>query len=391
MLLSSITYKEFAGHDQEWVLDRLTLGRRNLLVGKNATGKSRCLNVIGGLAKILSAQMSPAMLSADYTACFQSSDGALTYSYRSEDEVILEERFSVNGKVLLDRGAGGVGSIFASELGAEIKFQAPQKELAAVVRRDGIQHPFLQPLFDWGSSVRHYHFGTPLGKDRFAVLVPKDVAQLPDPDDKDASEVVGVFKKAGKEVGEEVFKDAVLRDLARIDYAADDVGIGRPVSVRFQSNLPGEIVGLWVKEKGLRGVTDQHVMSQGMFRVFSLLTLTNYLLLTKKAGCIIIDDIGEGLDFERSCLLIDLLREKAEAASIQLIAATNDKFVMNRVPLEEWSVLQRRGSHLKALNKDNSRNLFEEFRFTGLSNFSFLEMDFANAARAAGAGACTHE
>ena len=26
-----------------------------------------------------------------------------------------------------------------------------------------------------------------------------------------------------------------------------------------------------------------------------------------------------------------------------------------------------------------TRELFEEFRFTGLSNFSFLEMDFANA------------
>jgi hypothetical protein len=51
---------------------------------------------------------------------------------------------------------------------------------------------------------------------------------------------------------------------------------------------------------------------------------------------------------------------------------------MNRIPLEEWSVLQRCGSTVRVLNYENSRDLFEEFKFTGLSNFSFLEMDFAS-------------
>ncbi len=101
--------------------------------------------------------------------------------------------------------------------------------------------------------------------------------------------------------------------------------------------------------------------------------------LTKKPTCILIDDIGEGLDFDRSCRLIDLLREKAKASGVQLVLSTNDRFVMNRVPLEEWSVLQRQASTVRVLNYDNSRELFEEFKFTGLSNFSFLEMDFASS------------
>ena len=93
-----------------------------------------------------------------------------------------------------------------------------------------------------------------------------------------------------------------------------------------------------------------------------------------------IDDIGEGLDFERSCCLINVLREKAIKSAMQLILSTNDRFVMNQVPLEEWSVLQRDGSHVKVRNFENSRDIFEEFKFTGLSNFSFLEMDFINEA-----------
>ena len=47
MQLVSISYKEFEGQDQEWTLDKLTLKDRNLLVGKNATGKTRVLNIIG--------------------------------------------------------------------------------------------------------------------------------------------------------------------------------------------------------------------------------------------------------------------------------------------------------------------------------------------------------
>jgi hypothetical protein len=59
--------------------------------------------------------------------------------------------------------------------------------------------------------------------------------------------------------------------------------------------------------------------------------------------------------------------------------STNDQFVMNHVPLEEWSVLQREGSHIRVRNHENSKKAFEYFRFVGLSNFSFFEMDFVNS------------
>jgi ABC-type Na+ transport system ATPase subunit NatA len=116
-----------------------------------------------------------------------------------------------------------------------------------------------------------------------------------------------------------------------------------------------------------------------MFRALSVLILLNYAAIASRPSCIIIDDIGEGLDFERSCKLIDVIRKKAAASDVQLVVSTNDKFVMNEVPLEEWSVLRRQGNHVSVLNHDNSRAIFEEFRFTGLSNFSFFEMDFVNS------------
>ncbi len=120
-------------------------------------------------------------------------------------------------------------------------------------------------------------------------------------------------------------------------------------------------------------------MSQGMWRVLSLLVHVNYSRLANPGACVIIDDIGEGLDFDRSCRLIDLLRRKANQSEIQLVMSTNDKFVMNQVPLEEWSVLQRTRNHVSVKNYQNARAEFESFKFTGLSNFSFLEFDAANA------------
>ena len=49
--------------------------------------------------------------------------------------------------------------------------------------------------------------------------------------------------------------------------------------------------------------------------------------------------------------------------------STNDQFVMNHVPLDEWSVLQRTGNHVEVRNIHNSKAVFENFKFVGMSNF----------------------
>jgi hypothetical protein len=51
---------------------------------------------------------------------------------------------------------------------------------------------------------------------------------------------------------------------------------------------------------------------------------------------------------------------------------------MNKVPLQEWSLLQRTGGQVRVRNYENSRAIFDEFKFTGLSNFDFLATDFIN-------------
>jgi len=373
--LKSVKYAEFEGTPQEWRLDGLSLAESNLIVGKNASGKSRALNIIHALARNL-AGVGGASLSSNYDVEFIHDGKAINYQLKCEEEHVVFEEFSVEGRVLLKRGSGGEGLIWAEEIdgGKDIRFQTPTSELAAVARQDAIQHRFLEPLYSWGSSLRHYYFGTALGKDHLAVLTEKGGGKV---DERDPNAVVALYRLAEKEFNEE-FRQALMLDMRQLDYDVEELGLKAPVSIRIVSGLPGELVGLYVKEKDLPGITDQHSMSQGMFRALSLLIRVNYSQLTGKSTCILIDDIGEGLDFNRTCRLIELLRDKAKTSGIQLILSTNDRFVMNRVPLEEWSVLQRQGNHVRVLNYENSREIFEEFKFTGLSNFSFLEMDFAS-------------
>jgi len=356
--------------------------RRNLIVGKNASGKSRTLSLILALARQL-AGFDPPHLSGNYDVEFKWGDKIIYYQLKYEDGQVLQERFLIDDKLLLNRGKGGEGKILAEEIGKEIRFQTPTSELAAVARRDTIQHKFLEPLYSWGSSLRHYSFGIALGKGHLTILVKmeKNGEKI---DELDPNAVVILYRRAVKELTDE-FSQVLIRDMKQLNYDVEEVGVKTPVSIRVSGAL-GELVGLYVKEKDLPGITDQHSMSQGMFRALSLLVQINYSQMSGKSTCILIDDIGEGLDFDRSCRLIDLLREKAKTSNTQIVLSTNDRFVMNRVPLEEWSVIQRQGNHVRVLNYGNSRELFEEFKFTGLSNFSFLEMDFASGPPAEEAG-----
>ena len=377
MRIKSVEFSESKGTDQEWTLKGLDLRERNLIVGKNASGKTRVLNIINALALTLAGSKALGFSSADYDITFDNNGSNLRYRLKYGDFKVVEEEFTVDGKSLLMRGTDGTGEIWAEKIGAGqmIPFQTPLDKLAAVARLDSIQHPFLEPLHAWGSSLRHYLFGTPLGKDHWVVNVEVGNRQF---DERDQKNVVVLYQRAVKEL-EDPFQEAVMSDMRKLEYDIDKIQVQEPFSIRLPG--PSQLIGLSVKEKSLPGFTDQHSMSQGMFRALSIIIQVNYYKMSGNATCILIDDIGEGLDFERSWRLIDIMREKAAESSIQLVLSTNDRFVMNHVPLEEWSVLQREGGSVKVRNYENSKDVFEEFKFTGLSNFSFLEMDFVSGPR----------
>jgi len=373
MKLVSLQYSENIGQGQDWVLNKLTLGDRNLIVGRNSAGKSRTLNVLGSLARALSSHLYTLPHSCQYHCEWINSSGSLyVYEYTVENGSITLERLTIDEKIYIDRKEVGFGTIFYEQVngGQDLPFQTPDTEFAISKRRDALQHSFIEPLHLWASEVRHYFFGSPFGKEQLAVFVPN----MPPVDERDTNQVVGLFRNAVRDFGD-VFLNSILQDMQHLGYNLESIEMGFPASVDPLVVPPG-LSCIKVKETGIECYIDQLTMSQGMYRVLALLINVNYLLIKKASTCVIIDDIGEGLDFERSCKLISLLRQKAQDSNIQIIMSTNDRFVMNEVPLSEWTVLHRVGSEVHVNNYHNSKEMFDEFRFTGLSNFSFFEMDY---------------
>ncbi len=374
MIVKSLYYSQYDGTPQEWKLEECTLGNVNLIVGENASGKTKVLNIIGNLGDLLSGDRR-AFLAANYKITFSKDSDEIDYILKCERSAIIEERLDINTETLLTRGADGLGKIYFQKLNDKVDFQAPSNQVVSVARRDAIQHPFLEDLHDWGKSIRRYYFGTQLGKDNLVVpLKAREGGPQQHLNPKDTNMVVAMFIDAQKRFSSQ-FTDSIIQDMEAIGYDLKEISTAPPISVVFEA-VPGEVVGIYVKEADLSGITDQNEMSQGMFRALSLIIQITYSQFTNKPACILIDDIGEGLDYNRSTALVKLLIEKAQKTPVQLIMATNDRFVMNNVPLEYWSVMQRIGAVSRIYNYRNSPEIFREFELTGLNNFDFFSSKY---------------
>ncbi|MEN8220912.1 MAG: hypothetical protein ABFS56_32080 [Pseudomonadota bacterium] len=71
MKLKSIQYKQQDGQNQEWKLEGCILNKVNLMVGKNATGKTRTLNIILALTNLLSGEFKPELESSSLQVTFE--------------------------------------------------------------------------------------------------------------------------------------------------------------------------------------------------------------------------------------------------------------------------------------------------------------------------------
>jgi ABC-type multidrug transport system ATPase subunit len=276
------------------------------------------------------------------------------------DELVLERSEGGNGIVKYD---GTPGSIF-------LEFEIPHDQLACFAKRDRLQHPFIEIIHGWGISLRRFDFSGDLGKTRYALKSSFDAKEMDWSITNNS--LVPIINVAEQEHPQ--FRELTLKDMQQVGYDLEDFGIIH-FSERF-GNASQDRFSVYTTEKGLEKQVTQRDMSQGMFRAFSVLVQVNYYILSGQKGCIIIDDIGEGLDFTRAKQLVQVLIGKAKDSGIQLIMSTNDSFIMNAVDIENWAVIMREGHKISLYNYENSKEIFEEFKFTGLNNFDFYASEF---------------
>lgn len=374
MKLESIEYAHFQGTDREWKLENTDFGIVNLIVGKNASGKSRTVNLISVLAGIVSGESKPRFMSGSFSVKFKDAGSQIDYFLEMRDLRVLKETYHIDSEPYLIRDESGKGRIKNSVSKNMVEFQIQNDESAVHAKLDFIQHSFLEKIFSWGKNFRCYHFGTDFGKRHFVVYRNDVKESLPNL--KQFTEVVEIFRTGEKNYSKK-FTESVYADMSELGYEIEQISV-KPISM-FKVKLENEeenLYGLIIKEKGIQFPIEQNEISQGMFRALSLIVQLNYSVFSGQTSCIVIDDIGEGLDFERSSTLIDLVIRKSESFNIQLIMTTNDRFVMNRVPIEYWSVIRREPGRSKIFNYKNSKENFDQFGYTGLNNFDFFTTEF---------------
>lgn len=374
--MKQITYSQHVGADSEWVLNACDLAEQNLIVGKNATGKTKTLNVIYNTASYISGRTELNLHPQDYTYVFTLNDHeTLTYHAAYAQDAILFETLKKNDQTLLERDENGSGKIWAHELQDAIGFKIQHNELAIKAKRDALQHPFLESIHNWANRVRIFRFGSDVGKTNIAILQKGSAAVRSN--DFESIQPVRLFKTGQKLLGPDFIK-LVIQDLNAMDFPVEGIEIGEPISIKLEGNIPGQPTILRIKEEGIKSWIDQFDLSQGMYRSIILLMYIRVAMADGEPNLILLDDVGEGLDFGRSAKLINTVLSNTKVDDIQLIMTTNDRFIMNAVDLKLWKIISRTGPSLNFRNYGNSKADFDRFLTLGLNNFDFFTGNFYN-------------
>lgn len=340
MILTSFEYKETG-----WELkDLAPLKPVNLFVGRNATGKTRSIRAIRNVAQFLQNNDLKTDQSFETELKFGSKEDkswTMTYSFKITKDVVEKESLVVNGDILINR----------TKLTAKYKntsVDPPSDKLIVQVRRDKSLYPDIEKLMEWAegvvmvscSGISNSSFGIGKVANRYSFSNIVDSLSA-----EEKKKVISLAKILGY-------------NIAGIKV----IEIGN--ALRF----------VQLKERSVLLADTQ--LSNGMFRTLYLLCFIFFIKHDKKLSLLLIDDLGEGLDYRRSVDLGKMIFNDCKEYGLQLIASSNDAFLMDVVDIADWQVLSRNNGKVTSINSKNNPDLFRKFRMTGLSNFDFFSSDF---------------
>lgn len=368
MILESFKYMRYEGKPDEWSIEdkngnQTDFQNINLFVGKNAVGKSRSLAAICDIARLLSMKKDVSELKfPDMKYRLKLREETTIYEYFIEvvNRQIIDESLSVDGIEKVNRKSKTIFSEKHKKNEAlDLASNTPITSL-----HTNTDYPYIDEIFEWSNALRNYTFTNQFEKNTLLKSEEKADSELlkqgliPD-------HIAAIFAKGKHEFGDS-FVDTIINDMKCIHYPINDVDL-----LQHKKGT-----GISVQEEELSSPTIQLDMSQGMFRALAFFIQLNYALQSKMSICFLIDDLGEGLDFDRSKSLIDIFIHKIVDSNIQIFITTNDRYIMNKIPLKYWSVIERLPKSASFYNYANSKEIFEDFKFTGLNNFDFLATDF---------------
>lgn len=344
MILSAFGFKE-----NGWELLELSpLQSVNLLVAKNASGKTRTIKALRRVTNFIQTSgPSKRKLSFEANLEFKDEnllDWRMSYSFRVKGGVVEKEELIVNKDTLIKRTA-------SVAMYKSTKINPPSDKLVIHVRRDKDLFPEIEHLVTWAEGVTCV---TCSDINPYTIL--EAVSFFNPYSFSDLVDALSVSEK----------KD-VLKHAKELGYNI--------MQIRTVEATQGvKIVQL--KEAYVPVEMDDMQLSNGMLRTLYILCFMAVIKRKTSLSMLLIDDLGEGLDYKRSIDLGTLVFNDCKKNNIQLITSSNDAFLMDAVDINYWHILRRNRNKISVINKCRNAELFRDFRMTGLSNFDLFSSDF---------------
>jgi hypothetical protein len=340
-----------------WELHDLELSTANLIVGTNSTGKSRTLLTIDLLYKMLQGRNDLNWGSRWDVHFIDDENNTLNYQFSTSTtkgrEGVTREKLILNeSKVVLDRHQDGSCLLIAVD-GSESRPFPPSDKLTLHVRRDTKQYPFFEKIVNWAEHSYGLKFGS---------ISANSLLKHHEFDMLNSTDFVHSH-----------FPELSLNGQDLVKHYLNETGYSISNITHTRSD---EDTILWINEEGIEKGIPHYRLSQGMLRTLMLLIFIQHLIESKKPSTVVIDDLCEGLDYSRATKIGKLVFELCKTNHIQLIATSNDSFLMDAVPIEDWNILRRTGKVVTSINARKYPDLFANFHYTGLSNFDFFSSDF---------------
>lgn len=271
----------------------------------------------------------------------------LFYSFSVQDGRVVSEVLQKDELILINRNNGST-FVYGKET------NPPSNKLVIQIHRDTKAYPEIEEVIQWADHTSIFVFSnittSPHSLSPYAI---SNEPLLPI-----------MFEKT-----DETQREALLGYLQELGYKIDRIE---------EFEKPNGVKTLRIYESGIDAPLSPFELSNGMFRVLCVLLYMIYSASLSDTRCLIVDDMGEGLDFKRSAKLGKTMFEYCNNNHIQLIVTSNDSFLMDTVDLEYWNILRREGNHVVSLSHKSHPSLFEGFSRTGLGNFDLLSSNFIN-------------
>lgn len=345
MIIKSFEYREY-----KWDLDSVPFDNLNLIVGKNAVGKSKTLKSLIQVARFIKGDTNSIATYFGYKCklVFKLDDAGeeMEFSYSVGQNSVIESEYLKKGDDIIIKRNNSEAWIRDNSL------NPPTNKLCVQSQRDTTKYPEFEMIMTWAEQIKGFSFSG------LSSSHSEDIPSMLN-ESIDISELYEHIDK-GK-------MDFVKDKMHELNYDIEKIDFIR-ISDRYK------IVTL--NEKGVKIPLLSHTMSNGMLRVFYIFSYLTYLSSEAGAKTLLIDDLGEGLDYSRSKKLSKIIFDYCEKKGIQLIVTTNDSFLMNAVDLKYWIILYRDKEHVTAISEKTYPDMFSKFKRMGLNNFDMFSTDF---------------